>query len=265
MGMLTGKTAIVTGGSNGIGYAIGQTLAAQGAFVTLIGRDEKRLSDAAGDAIAAGGNADYIVCDLYKEDSAQFVTDEVIRRRGRIDVLVNDAMWWTNEPFFSVNRENFRKGLSEYLEATFFLTQAVAATMVAAKTGGRIIHIGSTAAFYGERGMSVYCTAKAAVVNMTRAQALELGEYGITVNTVAPGTTVTRNEKRPAHVLECFRKMGALPQLNTSQEIADAVAFMASDMSRGITGQTISVDGGCVSIRMPEKLFTDPILDVQEP
>ena len=260
MGMLEGKNAVVTGGSNGIGYAIGQTLAAQGAYVLLIGRDEGRLSQAVEDARAAGGNADFLVCDLYEESAAGYVADEAMKRFGKIDILVNDAMWWTNEPFLNVGRENFRKGLSAYLEATFFLTQAVAAAMVEKKVPGRIIHIGSTAAFYGERGMSVYCTAKAAIVNMTRAQSLELGEYGITVNTVAPGTTVTRNEKRPEHVLECFRRMGALPQLNTSQEIADAVAFMASDMSRGITGQTISVDGGCVSIRMPEKLFEDPII-----
>ena len=108
--------------------------------------------------------------------------------------------------------------------------------------------------------MSVYCAAKAAVVNLTRAMALELGPHEIYVNAVAPGTTVTNNEKRPTHVLESFRLMGALPELNTAEKIAPAVLFLASGESDGITGETLAVDGGCVQIRMPEKLYESPIL-----
>ena len=108
--------------------------------------------------------------------------------------------------------------------------------------------------------MSVYCAAKAAIVNLTRAMALELGPHEIYVNAVAPGTTVTNTEKRPAHVLESFRLMGALPELNTAEKIAPAVLFLASGESDGLTGETLAVDGGCVQIRMPEKLYESPIL-----
>ena len=205
-----------------------------------------------------------LLYDLYQEDAPKVVLERMNQAFGGIDILINNAAWWTNQPFLEASRENFRKGFSDYLESVYFLTQAVAAQMVERKNPGKIVHIASTAAFYGERGMSVYCAAKAALVNLTRAMALELGEYGICVNAVAPGTTVTNHEKRPKHVLECFRRMGALPELNTAEKIAPAVLFLASNESDGVTGETLCVDGGCVQIRMPEKLFQDPIILTEE-
>lgn len=260
MERLSGKTALVTGSTSGIGYEIAKLFAAEGARVMVSGRDEKRCMDVVKEIQNQGGEAKALLCDLYKEDAPEIVLKEMNRAFGGIDILVNNAAWWTNEPFLEVSRENFRKGFNEYLESVYFLTQAVGAQMVERKTKGKIINITSTAAFYGERGMTVYCAAKAAIVNLTRAVALELGEHGIYVNAVAPGTTITNNEKRPAHVLECFRLMGALPELNTADKIAPAVLFLASSESDGITGETLCVDGGGVQIRMPEKLFESPIL-----
>ncbi len=260
MGRLDGKTALVTGSSSGIGYETAKLFAQEGARVMVSGRDEKRCMDVVKEVREQGGKAEALLCDLYREDAPEIVVKEMNRVFGGIDILVNNAAWWTNEPFLRANRENFRKGLSEYLESVFFLSQAVGCQMVEKKKQGKIINIASTAAFYGERGMSVYCAAKAAIVNLTRAIALELGEYGICVNAVAPGTTVTNNEKRPAHVLECFRRMGALPELNTADKIAPAVLFLASGESDGVTGETLCVDGGGVQIRMPEKLFESPIM-----
>lgn len=259
MGRLEGKVALVTGSSSGIGYETAKLFAAEGAAVMVAGRDEKRCADVVKEIRGNGGEAEFVLCDLYTEEAPQILMECMNISFGGLDILVNNAAWWKNQPFLTTDRADFRKGFSDYLESVYFLSQAAAAHMTEKKKKGKIIHIASTAAYYGERGMSVYCAAKAAIVNLTRAMALELGEYGICVNSVAPGTTITNYEKRPSHVLESFRLMGALPQLNTADQIAPAVLFLASRESDGITGETLAVDGGCVQIRMPEKLYQSPI------
>lgn len=259
MGRLDGKAALVTGSSSGIGYETAKLLAAEGARVMVSGRDRERCVAVTEEIRSQGGVAEFALCDLYSEEAPQLLLEKMNTAFGGIDILVNNAAWWKNQPFLDTNREDFRRGFSEYLESLYFLSQAVGKQMAEKKKGGKIIHIASTAAYYGERGMSVYCAAKAAIVNLTRAMALELGAYGICVNGVAPGTTITNHEKRPAYVLESFRRMGALPELNTAMKIAPAVLFLASSDSDGMTGETLAVDGGCVQVRMPEKLYESPI------
>lgn len=260
MGRLDGKAALITGSSSGIGYETAKLFAAEGASVMVTGRDQERCDKVVREIRENGGRAEYILCDLYREDAPEVLLKEMETVFGGIDILVNNAAWWKGQPFLETNRADFRRGFSEYLESVYFLTQAAAQDMIDKKKKGKIVHIASTAAYYGERGMSVYCAAKAAIVNLTRAMALELGPHEIYVNAVAPGTTVTNNERRPAHVLESFRLMGALPELNTAERIAPAVVFLASGESDGITGETLAVDGGCVQIRMPEKLYEAPIV-----
>lgn len=261
MRQLAGKAALITGSSRGIGREIARKLAADGANIMVTGRNEKACIDTVQEVRKNGGTAEWILCDLYQKEAPEKLLESMKNVFGGIDILVNNAAWWKGESFLKVSRENFRKGLSDYLEALYFLSQAAANQMVLEKRKGKIIHIASTAAYYGERGMSVYCAAKAAVVNLTRAMALELGEYGICVNAVAPGTTITAEECRPDYVLESFRRMGALPELNTADKIASAVAFLAGCESDGITGETLVVDGGCMQIRMPEKLYEEPMTE----
>ena len=260
MGRLEGKAALITGSSSGIGYETAKLFAAEDALVMVMGRNAERCEAVVKEIREKGGKAEYTLCDLYAEDAPEVLLKRMKEVFGGIDILVNNAAWWKGQPFLETNRADFRKGFSDYIESVYFLSQAVSQDMIDEKKKGKIIHIASTAAYYGERGMSVYCAAKAAVVNLTRAMALELGPHEIYVNAVAPGTTVTNNEKRPAHVLESFRLMGALPELNTAEKIAPAVLFLASGESDGITGETLAVDGGCVQIRMPEKLYESPIL-----
>ncbi len=259
MGRLDGKAALITGSSSGIGYETAKLFAAEGASVMVTGRDQDRCEKVVREIRENGGRAEYILCDLYREDAPDILLEEMETVFGGLDILVNNAAWWKGQPFLETNRTDFRRGFSEYLESVYFLSQSAARKMIDKKKKGKIVHIASTAAYYGERGMSVYCAAKAALVNLTRAMALELGPHEIYVNAVAPGTTVTNNERRPAHVLESFRLMGALPELNTAEKIAPAVVFLASEESDGITGETLAVDGGCVQIRMPEKLYEAPI------
>ena len=270
MGRLEGKAALITGSSSGIGYETAKLFAAEGALVMVMGRNAERCEAVVKEIREKGGKAEYTLCDLYAEDAPEVLLKRMKEVFGGIDILVNNAAWWKGQPFLETNRADFRKGFSDYIESVYFLRRVKYLTganttfkaygMNDEKKKGKIIHIASTAAYYGERGMSVYCAAKAAVVNLTRAMALELGPHEIYVNAVAPGTTVTNNEKRPAHVLESFRLMGALPELNTAEKIAPAVLFLASGESDGITGETLAVDGGCVQIRMPEKLYESPIL-----
>ena len=261
--MLKDKVAVVTGGTRGIGYAVVKKFLSNGAKVALFGSKKETVDKAL--ASLKAENAQWEVSGYYPNlmdaDAVAETINKIKDEYGRIDILVNNAAWWKGEAFLSVTREDFRKGFSAYLESLYFLSQAAAKQMVEEKRAGKIVHIASTAAYYGERGMSVYCAAKAAVVNLTRAMALELGSYGICVNAAAPGTTVTDSEKRPDYVLESFRRMGALPKLNTAEKIAPAVLFLSSSDSDGITGETLVVDGGCVQIRMPEKLYEEPMTD----
>lgn len=259
MGRLEGKAALITGSSSGIGCEIAKLFAREGASVMVTGRNRERCEKVVKEIRKNKGRAECILYDLYQEDAPEILLEKMETVFGGIDILVNNAAWWKGQPFLETNRVDFRRGFSEYLESIYFLTQAAAREMIGRKKKGKIVHIASTAAYYGERGMSVYCAAKAAVVNLTRAMALELGPHEICVNAVAPGTTVTNNERRPNYVLESFRLMGALPELNTAEKIAPAVVFLASEDSDGITGETLVVDGGCVQIRMPEKLYETPI------
>ena len=176
-GRLDGKAALITGSSSGIGRETARLFAAEGACVMITGRSKERCEAAVQDIRRKGGTAEYILCDLYREDAPGFLMEKMKSSFGGIDILVNNAAWWKGEAFLSVTREDFRKGFSAYLESLYFLSQAAAKQMVEEKRAGKIVHIASTAAYYGERGMSVYCAAKAAVVNLTRAMALELGKW----------------------------------------------------------------------------------------
>ena len=207
MGRLDGKAALITGSSSGIGYETAKLFAAEGASVMVTGRDQDRCEKVVREIRENGGRAEYILCDLYREDAPDILLEEMETVFGGLDILVNNAAWWKGQPFLETNRTDFRRGFSEYLESVYFLSQSAVRKMIDKKKKGKIVHIASTAAYYGERGMSVYCAAKAALVNLTRAMALELGPHEIYVNAVAPGTTVTNNERRPAHVLESFRLM----------------------------------------------------------
>ena len=248
------KVAIITGSTKGIGYAIAKLFGQEGAKVVITGRNEEECCAIAKEIIDEGGDAFPVSLDVAAPEEFDSMVDKVLGHYGRIDVLVNNVAMKIDEPFLKATREVVDKGINVIFESVYFGSQRVANEMVARGIQGRIIHIGSTAALYGERNHSLYCAMKAGLMNLARAMALELGEYGITVNVVNPGTTVRVNDPRPEEVLESFRKLSCLPELNVPEDIAPAVAFLASDMAKGITGQTLSVDAGYSAAMQPEKL-----------
>lgn len=248
------KVAIITGSTRGIGYAIARLFGKEGAKVVVTGRNEEECAKVAEEIIAEGGEAYPVRADVSYAKDLDAMMDKVIAKYGRIDVLVNNVAMRINSPFVEMSREIVEEGFNVMFESAYFASQRAAKEMISRGKGGRIIFIGSTAALYGERNLSLYCSLKAGFMNLARALALELGEYGITVNVVNPGTTVRSNEPRSEEVLESFRKLSCLPELNTPEDIAPCVAFLASDMAKGITGQTISVDAGYSAVMQPEKL-----------
>ena len=248
------KVCIVTGSTRGIGYAIARLFGKEGAKVVVTGRNEEDCIRVSEEIIREGGEALPVTTDVGDPASLDSMMDTVIDRYGRIDVLVNNVAMKIDEPFLEATRAVVEEGFGVIFEAAYFGSQRAAREMVSRGIKGRIIHIGSTAALYGERNHSLYCSMKAGLMNLARAMALELGEYGITVNVVNPGSTVRPNDPRSEEVLESFRKLSCLPELNRPEDIAPIVAFLASDLARGITGQTISADAGYSVAMQPEKL-----------
>lgn len=248
------KVSVITGSTRGIGYAIARLFASEGAKVVITGRNEEECIRVAEEITSRGGEAFPVRVDVADQADIDHMMDKVIEKYGRIDVMVSNVAMKLDSPFIDMSRDMVEKGFNVMFESAFFGSQRAAREMIERGIKGRIIFIGSTASLYGERNHSLYCALKAGFINLARALALELGEHEITVNVVNPGTTVRPNDPRSEEVLESFRKLSCLPELNVPEDIAPAVCFLASDLARGITGQTISVDAGFSVAMQPEKL-----------
>ena len=249
------KVAVITGSTRSIGWAIARLFASEGATVVITGRHEEDCQKRAKEIIDQGGKAIAIRCDVSKQDDIRNMMNEVIEKLGRIDIMVNNVAFSYKEPFLEATLSHVSEAFGVIIGATHLASQLTAKYMIKRGEPGRIINIGSTASLYAERGNSTYCAAKAALLSLTKTMALELGEFNITVNTVNAGSTVREIEKRSEQVLESFRVMGCLPELNRPDDIAPAVAFLASDLAKGITGQTLNVDAGFSVAMQPEKLY----------
>jgi 3-oxoacyl-[acyl-carrier protein] reductase len=240
---LDGKIAVVTGGSRGIGAAIAQRLAADGAQVAITYSKNK---DAAADVVLKiaefGGKAFAIKANTTSSADNEALIAEV-SKLGKIDILVNNAAVFEGGPIDVI-------GLDQYDRVFDTNVKGVVATTIAAlphfNDGGRIINIGSGAARASIGGFSLYSATKAALEALTRVWAQDLGKRKITVNTVAPGTTATDmlNQGLDSATQKAMVEKTALGRLGEPSDIADAVAFLASDDGRWVTGKTLDVDGG---------------------
>jgi 3-oxoacyl-[acyl-carrier protein] reductase len=240
---LSGRVALVTGASRGIGRAIAERLAAQGSLVVAAARGEH--AQAVVETIAAaGGQAEAVSLDITEEGASARLVASTLERHTRIDILVNNAGIARDQLMLRMKREDWDAVLATNLTGAFALTQAVLKPMIRQR-GGRIISISSVVAQRGNAGQANYAASKAGLIGFTKAVALEVASRGITVNVVAPGlieTDMTRTLTEEGR--EEWASQIPLGRLGTPADIASAVCFLASDEASYITGHVLAVNGG---------------------
>ena len=240
---LTDKVAVVTGGSRGIGAAIAQRLAAEGATVIITYSASANAADKVVSEITAqGSKAVAVKANVASEqDTAALVAE--IKKHGKIDILVNNAAVFEGGPIDQITLEQYDRVFGVNVRG---LVATTIATLPYINDGGRIINISSGAARASMAGFSIYSATKGALETLTRDWAQDLGKRQITVNAVAPGVTVTDMMENglPKEAQQARIAKTALGRLGQPDDIADAVAFLASNDSRWVTGKTIDADGG---------------------
>ena len=244
MPSLEGKTALVTGASQGIGRACALALAAAGARVAIAARNESKLAEVASEIAAAGGTAQPFTIDIASEDSIRAGAKAAIAHFGSVDILVNNAGITKDTLLLRMKRADWDSVLTTNLTGAFLLTQAVISSMMKARWG-RIINITSVVGETGQAGQANYAASKAGLIGFTKSLARELASRGITANAVAPGyietamTAVLDDKQREAMLTQI-----PLARPGTDQDIAHAVRFLASDEAAYITGHVLDVNGG---------------------
>lgn len=241
---LNGKIALVTGGARGIGLAIARAMRAEGAVLVLADINEAgaRKSLAALGADQEGMAADVDVAD---QNSVLALIDAVKARYGRLDILINNAGIGGNTPFLEISAEVWNRTIAINLTGAFFVAQA-AARVMAERRSGKIINIASLSGQRGGHGRGAYGAAKAGLELLTKVMAVELAEFGINVNNIAPGAIETEMAKfahDPA-TRAAYNYLIPMTRYGTPEEIADAAVFLCSDEARYIHGHTLNVDGG---------------------
>jgi 3-oxoacyl-[acyl-carrier protein] reductase len=242
-----GKTAIVTGGSRGIGRAIVETLAQRGATVMIADRQtELAAATAAEVAAATGRDIGSLYVDVADHASARALAEQALARFGRLDILVNNAGLTRDMLLMRMDEADWDLVIDVNLKGAYNCSKAVLRQMMKQRYG-RIVNLASVSGIAGQGGQTNYSASKAGLIGFTKALAREVGSRGITVNAVAPGFVPTAlTNDLPAELKEASLKGIPLGRWGTPQEIAYAVAFLASDEAAYITGHVLSVDGGMV-------------------
>ena len=242
---LTGKVALVTGGSRGIGAAVCRTLAQAGAKVAVCYAGNTAAAEkTVADCQAMGAEAFAIQADVSDPAACQAMVDQVLSRFGRIDILVNNAGITRDNLLLRMSEEDFDRVLDTNLKGAFSCMKAVYRPMMKQKSG-RIISISSIVGLHGNAGQANYAASKAGLIGMSKAVAKELAGRGVTVNLVAPGFIDTdMTAALPEAARQALLSSIPMARLGAPKDVANAVAFLASDEAGYITGQVLSVDGG---------------------
>jgi NAD(P)-dependent dehydrogenase (short-subunit alcohol dehydrogenase family) len=262
---LTGRVALVTGGSKGLGKAMARGLAEAGADIVISSRHEGELRPALADILdRTGRRGHYVVADMTKRDDVKRLAEESLRRLGKIDILVNNAGMAAppGMPFTNNTEDDWDRAFAVNTKSVFLTCKAVAPYFIERKAG-RIVNIASIAGPLSAPTMPAYSVAKQGVITFTRVVAKELAAHGITVNAICPGVLYTEFwQKLAQHIADtnpAFKGMTARQVFDkrvgdivpmkceqTPEDIGNAAVFLASDEARYITGQALMVDGGCV-------------------
>ncbi|MCG9915917.1 MAG: SDR family oxidoreductase [Phenylobacterium sp.] len=245
VGRLQGRSAVITGASRGLGKAAADLLASEGCAVALIDLKAHWAQAAADEITAAGGRAIGLGCDVSDRDAFKGAVDEAVQAFGRLDVLVNNAMWNLYEAVPDIKPETVDRMVSVGFSGVIWGIQAAAEHMKAGG-GGSIVNIASVSALLGMPNGLVYCGVKAGVTGITRAAAAELGPHKIRVNAVAPSTVDTEGVRRVVSAERIQDRILQTPlgRLGSTEDIAKAVRYLACDDSDFVTGQLLTVDGG---------------------
>lgn len=244
---LTGKCAVVTGASRGIGRAIALQLASQGAKVVVnYSGSAQKAEQVVAEIVANGGEAIAVQANVADTDSVQQLMKTAIDTYGSLDILVNNAGITRDNLLMRMKDDEWDDVINTNLKGVFLCTKAVSRQMMKQRAG-RIINISSIVGVAGNAGQANYVAAKAGVIGLTKTTAQELASRNILVNAIAPGFITTEmTDGLPEELKEAMLKQIPLAKLGQPEDIAKAVAFFASDSANYITGQTLHIDGGMV-------------------
>jgi NAD(P)-dependent dehydrogenase (short-subunit alcohol dehydrogenase family) len=243
---LSGRVALITGGSKGLGKAMARGLAEAGADIVISSRHEGELRSALDDILqGTGRRGRLVVADMTKRDDVLRLARTAVEQMGHIDILINNAGTNVPQPIDAITDEAWDQVLEINLNSVMALTRALVPQMKE-RRWGRIVHISSIMGFVSNNGRNTYSATKAALIGMARASALDLGAFGITVNCIAPGPFLTDLPGRllSAEEKQRFAQMTAVGRWGDPKELVGPVLLLASDAGSYITGETLVVDGG---------------------
>ena len=248
MKLLEGKTAIITGGSRGIGKGIVEKFAQHGANVAFTYSSSADAANALADEVSKTG----VKAKAYKSDAASYdesqkLVEDVLKEFGSIDILINNAGITRDNLLMRISEEDFDKVIEVNLKSVFNMTKAVQRTMLKQRKGS-IINMSSVVGVKGNAGQTNYAASKAGVIGFTKSVAIELGSRDIRCNAIAPGFIQTEmTEKLDESAIKGWSEMIPLKRGGTPEDVANACVFLASDLSSYITGQVLNVDGGMLT------------------
>lgn len=251
-GRLTGKVAVISGSSRGIGRGIALLFAKEGADIVVnYVRSADKAADVVDKIVAMGRKAIAIQADVSQKEGAEHLLEQALSHFGTVDILVNNAGFSRPTPFLELSEEDWGAVIDINMKAIYLCSQAMAKHLIEQKKGGRIINVTSNCGFGPTKQLGHYCAAKAGANMLTRALAIELVPYGITVNAVAPGVIATERLLETVYTTEEWRRIieNFIPKgkLGTVEDVATAALFLASDEADYVVGVILSVDGGIVA------------------
>lgn len=251
-GVLEGQTAVVTGSSSGIGRGMALRFATEGAAVVVHGTDASRTTAVVDEIRQSGGRAAACLGNVTAPDLARKLATFALDQFGRLDIFVANAGMVAFSPFLEMSADEFQSFLNVHVTGAFTTSQAAARCMVQKGNGGRILYMSSVSAIHAMYGYAAYCSAKSAVMALTRVAAVELAPYQITVNALAPGPVQNEMMERLWGVERLKERCSAIPagRIGRVEDVSETALFLASPAASYLTGQTIFIDGGATAAGM---------------